>query len=343
MSPRHDWNRDEIEALFDLPFNDLLFRAHTVHRQHHDANAVQVSTLLSIKTGACPEDCAYCPQSARFDTGLKVEKLMPLDAVIARARTAKENGASRFCMGAAWRSPRDKDLGKVADMVREVKALGLETCATLGMLSADQAQTLKDAGLDYYNHNLDTSPEYYSEIITTRCYQDRLDTLAHVRDVGMKTCCGGIVGMGETRRDRAGLMQALANLPAHPDSVPINRLVQVAGTPLAQSAELEAFEFVRSIAVARITMPAAMVRLSAGRETMSEELQALCFFAGANSIFHGEKLLTTGNPDTESDRALFAKLGLTAMVVEIESATVHADIIDRGTVDQNTSAREIAA
>jgi biotin synthase len=331
MTPtlRHDWSRDEVLALFDLPFNDLLFRAHSLHRQYHDANAVQVSTLLSIKTGACPEDCAYCPQSARFDTGLKVEKLMPLDAVVARARVAKESGASRFCMGAAWRSPRDKDLARVADMVREVKALGLETCATLGMLDAGQARTLKDAGLDYYNHNLDTSPEYYGEIISTRCYQDRLDTLAHVRDAGMKTCCGGIVGMGESRNDRAGLLQALANLPAHPDSVPINRLVQVAGTPLADAPELEAFEFVRSIAVARILMPAAMVRLSAGREAMSEELQSLCFFAGANSIFYGEKLLTTGNPDTVADRALFAKLGLKPMHVEIEAGTVHADIIER--------------
>jgi biotin synthase len=326
---RHDWRRDEVVALFELPFNDLMFRAQSLHRQYHDANAVQVSTLLSIKTGACPEDCAYCPQSARFDTGLKVEKLMPLADVVTRARAARDSGASRFCMGAAWRSPRDKDLDKVAAMVREVKALGLETCATLGMLSASQAQTLKDAGLDYYNHNLDTSPEYYGEIISTRCYQDRLDTLAHVRDVGMKTCCGGIVGMGESRNDRAGLLQALANLPAHPDSVPINRLVQVAGTPLAEAAELEAFEFVRTIAVARIMMPAAMVRLSAGRETMSDELQALCFLAGANSIFHGEKLLTTGNPDTEADRALFARLGLTAMPGDTAPRTVHAGITEQ--------------
>jgi biotin synthase len=325
-TPRHDWTRDEALALFDLPFNDLMFRAQSVHRQHHDPNAVQVSTLLSIKTGACPEDCAYCPQSARFDTGLKAEKLMPVDAVVARARVAKESGASRFCMGAAWRSPRDRDLAKVADMVREVKALGLETCATLGMLSREQALALKQAGLDYYNHNLDTSPEYYGEIISTRCYQDRLDTLAHVRDAGMKTCCGGIVGMGESRADRAGLLQALANLPAHPDSVPINRLVQVAGTPLADAAELEAFEFVRTIAVARIMMPASVVRLSAGREAMSEELQSLCFLAGANSIFYGEKLLTTGNPDTEADRALFAKLGLAPMVVA--AGTVHADIVE---------------
>lgn len=325
---RHDWTLTEIEALFDLPFNDLLFRAQTVHRAHHDANRVQVSTLLSIKTGACPEDCAYCPQSAHFNTGLKVEKLLALDEVVARARIAKENGASRFCMGAAWRSPRDKDLHKVTDMVRAVKALGLETCATLGMLSASQAQALKNSGLDYYNHNLDTSPEYYPEIIGTRSYQDRLDTLAHVREAGLKTCCGGIVGLGESRRDRAGLLQALANLPAHPDSVPINRLVRVPGTPLDDTPELESFEFVRSIAVARILMPKAMVRLSAGREAMSEELQALCFLAGANSIFYGEKLLTTGNPDTEADQALFAKLGLTSIPAVIESGTVHAQIAE---------------
>lgn len=309
---RHDYTQDEIEALFDLPLLDLLFRAQSVHREHHPGNAVQVSTLLSIKTGACPEDCAYCPQSARFDTGLKVEKLMPLEQVLERARAAKASGASRFCMGAAWRSPRDKDLQRVATMVREVRALGLETCATLGMLDAGQAATLKSAGLDYYNHNLDSSPEFYPEIISTRSYQDRLDTLAHVRDAGLKTCCGGIVGMGESRRDRAGLLRALANLPAHPDSVPINRLVAVAGTPLGAAAELEAFEFVRSIAVARMLMPKSMVRLSAGREAMSEELQALCFLAGANSIFYGEKLLTTGNPDTAADRALFDKLGLVA-------------------------------
>ncbi len=309
---RHDYTQDEIEALFDLPLLDLLFRAQSVHREHHSGNAVQVSTLLSIKTGACPEDCAYCPQSARFDTGLKVEKLMPLEQVLERARAAKASGASRFCMGAAWRSPRDKDLQRVATMVREVRALGLETCATLGMLDAGQAATLKSAGLDYYNHNLDSSPEFYPEIISTRSYQDRLDTLTHVRDAGLKTCCGGIVGMGESRRDRAGLLRALANLPAHPDSVPINRLVAVAGTPLGAAPELEAFEFVRSIAVARMLMPKSMVRLSAGRETMSEELQALCFLAGANSIFYGEKLLTTGNPDTAADRALFDKLGLVA-------------------------------
>ncbi|PIV36971.1 MAG: biotin synthase BioB [Lysobacterales bacterium CG02_land_8_20_14_3_00_62_12] len=307
---RHNWALPEIEAKFDLPFNDLLFQAHSVHRAHHDANAVQISTLLSIKTGACPEDCGYCPQSARFDTGLKAEKLLPLAEVMARARAAKASGATRFCLGAAWRSPRDQDLAQVASMVSAVKALGLETCATLGMLRGDQAATLKSAGLDYYNHNLDTSPEYYPAVISTRCYQDRLDTLTEVRDAGLKTCCGGIVGMGESRRDRAGLLQALANLPAHPDSVPINRLVKVAGTPLAAAAELETFEFVRTLAVARLLMPRSMLRLSAGRESMSEELQALCFFAGANSIFYGEKLLTTGNPDTAADQALFGKLGL---------------------------------
>ena len=323
------WSVAEIEALFALPFNDLMHRAQTVHRAHHDANAVQVSTLLSIKTGACPEDCAYCPQSARHDTGLKAEKLMPLAAVVAKAQQAKDAGASRFCMGAAWRSPKDRDIAEVNAMVSAVKALGLETCATLGMLSAEQARALKGAGLDYYNHNLDTSPEFYGEIISTRCYQDRLDTLAHVRDAGMKTCCGGIVGMGETRRDRASFIAALANLPEHPDSVPINRLVKVAGTPLADAHDLDAFEFVRTIAVARITMPGAMVRLSAGRETMGEELQALCFLAGANSIFHGEKLLTTGNPDTEADRALFDKLGLKPLETLAPSGTVHADIVER--------------
>ncbi len=312
---RPDWRLDEVLALFALPFNDLLARAQAVHRAHHDPNAVQVSTLLSIKTGACPEDCAYCPQSARFRTGLKVEKLMALDDVVDRARAAKQAGATRFCMGAAWRGPRDRDLDKVSEMIAEVKALGLETCATLGMLSADQATRLKNAGLDYYNHNLDTSPEFYGEIITTRTYEDRLETLAHVRDAGMKTCCGGIVGMGESRADRAGLLAQLANLPAHPDSVPINRLVRVAGTPLENAAELEPVEFVRTIAVARILMPASVVRLSAGRETMDDALQALCFHAGANSIFYGEKLLTTGNPDVEADRALFDKLGLKPMPV----------------------------
>jgi len=287
---------------------------------------VQVSTLLSIKTGGCPEDCGYCPQSARFDTGLKAHKLLSVDEVRAKAAAAKAAGATRFCMGAAWRSPKDKDVAAVAEMIGAVRELGLETCATLGMLSADQAQTLKAAGLDYYNHNLDTAPEYYGEIIHTRQYQDRLDTLQHVRAAGMKTCCGGIVGMGETREQRAGLLEALANLPEHPQSVPINRLVRVAGTPLAQAAELDPIEFVRTIAVARILMPASMVRLSAGRESMSDELQALCFAAGANSIFYGEKLLTTGNPDIERDQALFARLGLRPMPVEAEPGTVHQDV-----------------
>ncbi len=325
---RHDWNRDEVVVLFDLPFNDLLFRAHNVHRQRHDPNSVQVSTLLSIKTGACPEDCAYCPQSARYATGLKVEKLMSVDAVLEKARIAKANGASRFCMGAAWRNPKDKDVEQVAQMVRGVRAMGLETCATLGMLSASQAKNLKHAGLHYYNHNLDTAPEFYGEIIHTREYQDRLDTLENVRAAGMKTCCGGIVGMGESRTQRAGLLQALANLPEHPESVPINNLVQVAGTPLAGTEKLDPLEFVRTIAVARLLMPASVVRLSAGRSEMSDEQQALCFFAGANSIFYGEKLLTTGNPDTEHDQQLFARLGLTPMQVEIEPGTVHAEICE---------------
>jgi biotin synthase len=325
---RHDWTRAEVRALFELPFNDLLARAHAVHREHHDPNAVQVSTLLSIKTGGCPEDCAYCPQAARYDTGVEAHKLMSVEAVLERARAAKAAGASRFCMGAAWRAPRDREVAQVAEIVAAVKALGLETCATLGMLSGSQADTLKSAGLDYYNHNLDSAPEFYGEIIHTRQYQDRLDTLEHVRDAGLKTCCGGIVGMGETRDQRAGLLQALATLPGHPQSVPINRLVQVAGTPLAGTAELDPFEFVRTIAVARLLMPASMVRLSAGRAGMSDELQALCFFAGANSIFHGEKLLTTGNPDVEHDRALFARLGLHPLDVEPEPGTAHADLVE---------------
>ncbi len=327
---RHDWTRDESLALFALPFPDLMHRAQTVHRAHHDPRAVQVSTLLSIKTGACPEDCAYCPQSVRYDTGLKPEKLLPLETVLERARAAKAGGATRFCMGAAWRAPRDRDVARVAELVAGVKALGLETCATLGMLTPTQADALKHAGLDYYNHNLDTSPEYYPEIITTRTYADRLDTLAAVRAAGLKTCCGGIVGMGEARDDRAGLLVALANLPMHPESVPINRLVAVAGTPLGETVALDAFEFVRTIAVARLMMPRAIVRLSAGRETMADELQALCFLAGANSIFYGEKLLTTGNPDVEHDRRLFARLDLVAMPVAPDDgndggdATAHA-------------------
>ena len=333
---RHDWSREELLALFDLPFPELLFRAASVHREHFDPAQVQVSTLLSVKTGGCPEDCAYCPQAQRYDTGVDAQKLMETEAVMEKARAAKAAGASRFCMGAAWRSPKDRDIPKVAAMIREVKALGLETCATLGMLSGEQAQALKAAGLDYYNHNIDTDPEFYGDIIHTREMQDRFDTLGHVRDAGMKTCCGGIVGMGESRRQRAGLLQTLANLPAHPDSVPINRLVQVEGTPLAGTAELDPFEFVRTIAVARIIMPKSMVRLSAGRQTMSDELQALCFSAGANSIFYGEKLLTTGNPDTERDLALFARLGLRPMQVESAvddridacTTTVHAGITE---------------
>ena len=325
---RHDWSREEVERLFALPFNDLLFQAQSVHRQYHDPNAVQVSTLLSIKTGGCPEDCAYCPQAARYATGVKAEKLMSVEAVLARAQAAKDAGASRFCMGAAWRSPKDRDVAKVAEIVSAVKSLGLQTCATLGMLTQPQADTLKAAGLDFYNHNLDTSPDFYGEIIHTREYQDRLDTLEHVREAGLKTCCGGIVGMGESRAQRAGLLTTLANLPEHPESVPINRLVQVAGTPLAGTEALDPFEFVRSIAVARILMPASVVRLSAGRETMDDALQALCFAAGANSIFYGEKLLTTGNPDVEHDRRLFERLGLKPMEVEIEPGTVHADIVE---------------
>ena len=311
---RHDWTRAEIGALFDLPFPELIFRAQSIHRQYFDPAEVQISTLLSIKTGGCPEDCAYCPQSARYDTGIHAEKLMALDAVVAEARAAKSAGASRFCMGAAWRSPKDSDLARVCAMVEAVKGLGLETCATLGMLSAAQAQELKRSGLDYYNHNLDTSPEFYGEIITTRVYRDRLETLAHVRDAGIHVCCGGIVGMGETRADRIGMIVALAALPAHPESVPINMLVRVAGTPLADQLPLDSFEFVRSVAVARITMPRSVVRLSAGREDMSEETQALCFLAGANSIFYGPKLLTTPNPERDRDRVLMDKLGLSPML-----------------------------
>ena len=307
---RHDWQRQEILDLFALPFNDLLFRAHTVHRHHFNPNAVQISTLLSIKTGGCPEDCGYCPQAARYHTGVKHEPLLPLEAVIAAAKKAKDAGASRFCMGAAWRSPKNDDIAKVADMVAAVRGLGMETCATLGMLSAEQAQHLKAAGLDYYNHNLDTSPEYYGEVISTRTYHDRLDTLQHVRDAGMHVCCGGIIGMGEGRDDRVGLLQTLTNLPQHPESVPINQLVQVQGTPLAGAEKLDPLEFIRTIAVARILMPASVVRLSAGRTDLDDSMQALCFFAGANSIFYGEKLLTTGNPEAEDDRSLFQRLGL---------------------------------
>lgn len=312
VATRHDWSREEIQALFRRPFMDLLFAAQSVHRSHFDPNAVQVSTLLSIKTGACPEDCAYCPQSTRFDTGLEVEPLMDVDTVLAEAQAAKAAGASRFCMGAAWRSPKDRDLPQLVAMIEGVKAMGLESCMTLGMLTAPQAGRLAEAGLDYYNHNLDTSPEHYEEIITTRTYQDRLDTLANVREAGMKVCCGGIVGMGEDRRDRAGLLQELANLPVHPESVPINLLVRVAGTPLGDEEDLDPLEFVRTIAVARILMPASCVRLSAGREGMTDELQALAFLAGANSIFYGERLLTTPNPDSNADMALLQRLGMHA-------------------------------
>jgi biotin synthase len=309
-NPRYDWTRAEVEALYELPFNDLLFRAHSVHRLSFDPNAVQTSTLLSIKTGACPEDCAYCPQSIRFETGVDRHELMPLDEVRAAARRAKEAGATRFCMGASYRGPKDSQLEPILSMIEEVKALGLETCATLGLLRPGQAERLAAAGLDYYNHNLDSSPEFYGKIITTRTYADRLETLERVRAAGVKVCCGGIVGMGETRADRAGLLHTLATMSPHPESVPINELVPVPGTPLAAAGPLDPFEFVRSIAVARVTMPRSHVRLSAGRSDFTDELQALCFFAGANSIFYGEKLLTTGNPDTAADQRLFARLGL---------------------------------
>ncbi|VVD83413.1 Biotin synthase [Pandoraea morbifera] len=304
------WTVDAIEALFALPFNDLIFRAQQVHREHFDANAVQLSTLLSIKTGGCPEDCSYCPQSARYDTGVQAEKLMPVDEVVAAAKRAKEAGATRFCMGAAWRSPKPHQVDAVGEIVREVKALGLETCVTLGMLRDGQAEQLRDAGLDYYNHNLDTSPEFYGQIITTRTYQDRLDTLARVREAGLKVCCGGIVGLGETQRERAGLIAQLANMSPYPESVPINNLMKIEGTPLEHNESVDPFDFVRMIAVARITMPRAMVRLSAGREMMDDALQSLCFLAGANSMFYGEKLLVTQNPQAEHDRALLARLGM---------------------------------
>jgi len=311
------WTLSEVEALFDLPLNDLLFQAQTVHRQHFDPNTVQLSTLLSIKTGGCSEDCGYCSQSARHDTGLEREKLLDVAEVVSTAKAAKEAGATRFCMGAAWRGPKDKDLAAVEEMVREVKALGLETCVTLGMLKPGQAERLKDAGLDYYNHNLDTASEFYGQVITTHTHNDRLDTLAQVRDAGISVCCGGIIGMGESRRVRAGLVLELANLNPQPESVPINMLVKVPGTPLAvASGDLDPLEFVRTIAVARITMPASHVRLSAGRQELGDMGQALCFMAGANSIFYGDKLLTTGNPDVSADEALFAKLGLNTEPVQ---------------------------
>jgi biotin synthase len=316
-SIRHDWKLSEVEALLALPFMDLVFEAQRVHRANHEPNTVQTSTLLSIKTGACPEDCGYCPQSVRYETGVGREALMEVAAVRESALRAREAGATRFCMGAAYRSPKAKDIVVIAQMIREVRAAGLETCATLGMLTPEQAQELKDAGLDYYNHNLDTSPEYYGDIITTRTYQERLDTLSAVRDAGIHVCCGGIVGMGESAEDRVGMIVALATLPVHPESVPINLLVKVAGTPLANgpknAGRLDPFDFVRTVAVARITMPNSVVRLSAGREDMSEETQALCFLAGANSIFYGPKLLTTANPERGRDLALLDKLGLVPM------------------------------
>ncbi len=307
---REVWPVADVLALFELPFNDLLWRAQQVHREHFNANEVELATLLSIKTGGCPEDCGYCPQSAHHDTGLTAQKMMAVEEVVEAAKAAKDSGATRFCMGAAWRSPKDRDLDAVEDMVKAVKALGLETCATLGMLKEEQAQRLADAGLDYYNHNLDSAPEFYGDIISTRDYQDRLDTLGHVREAGLKVCCGGIVGMGETREHRAGLISQLANLNPYPESVPINHLVAVEGTPLADQQKLDPLEFVRTIAVARITMPKARVRLSAGRRELGDGVQALCYLAGANSIFYGDKLLVTGNPEVEQDRALLARLGI---------------------------------
>jgi len=303
-------NVKDVAALFELPFPELIYRAQSVHRSHHDPAALQLSTLLSVKTGGCPEDCAYCPQSRRYRTGVEDEEVLSLETVTQAALAARSHGASRFCMGAAWRGPKDRELEQILPMIRQVKGLGLETCATLGMLRPGQAERLREAGLDYYNHNLDTSPEFYGQIITTREYRDRLETLQRVRDAGLRVCCGGIVGMGESRRDRAGLIAQLASLDPYPESVPINALVAVAGTPLAQAEELDALEFVRTVAAARITMPKAWVRLSAGRERMSDAVQALCFLAGANSVFFGEKLLTTGNPEAARDRALFARLGL---------------------------------
>lgn len=310
---RHDWTREEIEALFALPFADLVFEAARVHRENFNPNEVQVSTLLSIKTGACPEDCAYCPQSVRYDTGLEREALMAVDKVVAEARKARANGASRFCMGAAWRSPKDRQLDVVIEMVKAVKAEGLETCCTLGMLTAEQAARLAEAGLDYYNHNIDTSPEHYQDIITTRGFEDRLNTLQNVRDAGINVCCGGIVGLGEDQSDRAGMLQVLASMDPHPESVPINQLVAVEGTPLAEAPPVDPLDFVRTIAVARILMPRSHVRLSAGRTAMSDEMQALCFLAGANSIFYGDKLLTTPNPESSRDMQLFARLGVKAV------------------------------
>lgn len=336
---RSDWTYDQVKALFDLPFNDLLFQAQCVHRAYHDPNAVQVSTLLSIKTGACPEDCAYCPQSNRYDTGLEKEQLMEVQRVIEEAQAAKDAGASRFCMGAAWRSPKKRDMDVVTEMVKGVKELGMEACMTLGMLKPEQAQQLADAGLDYYNHNLDSSPEYYKQIITTRTYSDRLNTLANVRDAGIKVCCGGIIGMGEEADDRVGLIMQLSNMPEHPESVPINMLVKVEGTPLETEGEIDHFDFIRMIAVARITMPKSQVRLSAGREEMNDQMQAMAFMAGANSIFYGEKLLTTANPKANKDMELFARLGIHPLELEAkntpeqEEQVLH-DQIEKAKFDQ---------
>lgn len=335
---RNDWTKAEVEALFAMPFNDLLFNAQVVHRQHFNPNEVQVSTLLSIKTGACPEDCKYCPQSARYDTGLEKERLLEIEKVIQRAKEAKHVGSTRFCMGAAWRNPRDRDMPYILKMVEEVKSLGLETCMTLGMLTRDQAVALKQAGLDYYNHNLDTSPEYYGDIITTRTYQDRLNTLENVRAAGMNVCSGGIVGMGETVSDRASMLVQLANLPEQPQSVPINMLVKVKGTPLDSVEDLDYFEFIRTIAVARIMMPKSHVRLSAGREAMNEQMQALCFMAGANSIFYGCKLLTTSNPDTHEDVMLFKKLGINTERTRDYSDEAHQQVLEEEIAQQQEQA-----
>lgn len=326
---RHDWTLAEVRALFELPFNDLLFQAQTVHRQHFDPNRVQVSTLLSIKTGACPEDCKYCPQSGHYNTGLDKEKLMEVEKVLKAAAEAKAIGSTRFCMGAAWKHPTAKDMPYVLQMVQGVKALGLETCMTLGTLSREQTQALAEAGLDYYNHNLDTSPEFYGNIITTRTYSERLQTLAYVREAGMKICSGGILGMGESLDDRAGLLIQLANLPEHPESVPINMLVKVEGTPLESAEEVDPFDFIRTLAVARILMPKSHVRLSAGRQQMNDQMQALAFFAGANSIFYGEKLLTTGNPEAERDMRLFQRLG-----IKPEEREEHADEVHQAAIEQ---------
>lgn len=318
---RHDWQKQEIVDLLELPFNDLIFRAQQVHREHFDPNEVQLSSLLSIKTGACPEDCTYCPQSAKYNTELERERLLPLTEVLESAQAAKDKGASRFCMGAAWRNPTDKNLDKVVEMIEGVKSLGMETCVTLGMLSDNQSERLREAGLDYYNHNLDTSPEFYGNVITTRTYQDRLDTLESVRNSGINVCSGGIIGMGESRADRAGLLMQLANMPQHPESVPINNLVQVEGTPLFGEQRLEPLEFVRMIAVARITMPLSYVRLSAGRSDMTDEVQAMCFLAGANSMFYGDKLLTTPNPEASRDEQLLEKLGMRFAKLSCDGAT----------------------